>query len=126
MPKKSATARNGAQHHRPRTQKSFELLHPVSQEQALDAEQGTEAVITQVSTAPEVQKASTPTPKESASTRLAARRQAMQRNQQRQTAVLITADHFAYVRKDLIIIAALATIMFSAIVILYFVLGAGA
>jgi len=133
MPKKSATARSGAQRHKPRPQKSFELLHPVSQEQESDAEQETEeAVIAQTSTAtaiataPEVQKASAQPSKQSASTRLAARRQAAQRNQQRHTAALITAEHFAYVRKDLMIIAALAIVMFGAIIVLYFTLGAGA
>src|SRR5439155_20187609 len=59
----------------------------------------------------------------SAATRLAARRQASQRSQQRSAAALITPEHFAYVRKDLITIAILASVMFAAIIILYFVFG---
>jgi hypothetical protein len=59
----------------------------------------------------------------SASARLAARRQAAQRLQQRSTATLITSEHFAYVRKDLIRIAVFAAFMFTAIIVLYFTLG---
>ncbi|GCF07913.1 hypothetical protein [Dictyobacter arantiisoli] len=59
---------------------------------------------------------------QSASARIAARRQASQKTSQRQGAALITAEHFSYVRRDLITIAILATIMVAAIVILYFVL----
>ncbi len=65
-------------------------------------------------------------PKVSASTRMAARRQTTQRTQQRSSATLITAEHFAYVRRDLIIIATLAILMFAAIIVLYFALGRGA
>ena len=68
--------------------------------------------------------ASTP-PKGSAAARLAARRQANQKAQQRAAASLITAEHFVYVRKDLRFIAILAVIMFSAIIILHFVPGIG-
>jgi hypothetical protein len=32
---------------------------------------------------------------------------------------LITPEHFAYVRKDLIIIGVLASVMFAAIIVLY-------
>jgi hypothetical protein len=64
-------------------------------------------------------------PKGSASARLAARRQAAQKTQQRTAVSLITAEHYSYVRKDLIFIAILAAIMFSAIIILYFVPGIG-
>jgi hypothetical protein len=59
----------------------------------------------------------------SASARLAARRQAAQKLQQRSAATLITSEHFAYVRKDLIKIAIFATLMFTAIIVLYFTLG---
>jgi cobalamin biosynthesis Mg chelatase CobN len=57
----------------------------------------------------------------SASARLAARRQATQRTPR--TVSLITAEHFSYVRRDLIFIGILAVIMVAAIIILYFVLG---
>lgn len=62
-------------------------------------------------------------PKGSAAARLAARRQASLRAQQRGSASLITAEHFTYVRHDLITIAVLASIMVAIIVILYFTLG---
>jgi hypothetical protein len=68
--------------------------------------------------------ASTP-PKGSASARLVARRQAMQKAQQRAAASLITSDHYAYVRRDLRFIAILAAIMFAVIIILRFVPGIG-
>jgi cobalamin biosynthesis Mg chelatase CobN len=58
-------------------------------------------------------------PKGSASERLAARRQAGQK--QRSSVTLISAANYAYVRKDLIFIAILAAIMFSVIIILHFV-----
>ena len=64
-------------------------------------------------------------PQGSAATRLAARRQAAQKTPQRSSATLITAEHYAYVRKDLIFIAILAAIMFSVIIILHFVPGIG-
>lgn len=63
-------------------------------------------------------------PKGSASARLAARRQ-NQRSQQRIAPTLITAEHYAYVRKDLIYIAILAVLMFATIIILHFVPGIG-
>ncbi len=57
--------------------------------------------------------------KGSASERLAARRQAVQK--QRTAVNLISAEHYSYVRRDLIFIAILAAIMFSVIIILHFV-----
>jgi len=59
----------------------------------------------------------------SASARLAARRQAAQRLQQRSASTLITSEHFAYVRKDLIKIAVFAVLMFTTIIVLYLTLG---
>jgi len=64
-------------------------------------------------------------PKGSAAARLAARRHGVQKAQQRAAATLITAEHYAYVRRDLVFIAILAVIMFSAIIILHFVPGIG-
>ncbi len=61
----------------------------------------------------------------SAATRPTARRQAAQKTPQRNPATLITAEHYSYVRKDLIFIAILAAIMFSVIIILHFVPGIG-
>ena len=57
----------------------------------------------------------------SASARLAARRQTAQQTQKRAPATMISAENYKYVRKDLIFIAILAAIMFSAIIILHFV-----
>src|SRR5436305_9503117 len=64
-------------------------------------------------------------PKGSAAARLAGRRHVAQKAQQRSTAMLVTAEHYAYVRRDLIFIAILAAIMFAAIIILRFVSGIG-
>ena len=64
-------------------------------------------------------------PKGSASARLAARRQAAQKTQ-RVAPTLITAEHYSYVRKDLIYIAVLAILMFATIIVLHFVPGIGA
>ena len=163
MPKKTTTARGGAQRNKPKAQKSFELVRPASNDRVesemadsdelvtatdVSSIEGEEAkpqalkqpaaksravtsgassvantakVAETVSPTPE---ASTP-PKGSAAARLAARRQANQKAQQRAAASLITAEHFVYVRKDLRFIAILAIIMFSAIIILHFVPGIG-
>ena len=59
--------------------------------------------------------------KSSAAARLAARRQTALRQQVQRSANLVTAEHYAYVRRDLIYILILAVIMFSAIIILHFV-----
>ena len=59
--------------------------------------------------------------KGTAASRLAARRQSVQKTQQRAAANLITAEHYGYVRRDLIIIAVLAFIMFATIIALHFV-----
>jgi hypothetical protein len=63
----------------------------------------------------------TPVTRGSASARLAARRG--QKGQQRAAATLITSEHYAYVTRDLMIIAVLASLMFVAIIVLYFTLG---
>ena len=59
--------------------------------------------------------------KSSAAARLAARRQTALKQQVQRNAGLVTAEHYAYVRRDLIYILILAVIMFSAIIILHFV-----
>lgn len=138
MPKKSSTARSGAQRHRPKAQKNIELVRPVTESQEIEEEeeQVAEPTASSVSTAtttapatpvaPVVQKEKTETSRGSASERLAARRQVAQKAQQRNAATLVTPEHFAYVRRDLITIAVLAVIMFGIIIVLYFFLGAGA
>ena len=61
----------------------------------------------------------------SAAARLAARRQTTLKQQVQRNANLITSEHYAYVRRDLIYILVLAVIMFSAIIILHFVPAVG-
>jgi hypothetical protein len=142
MPKRSSAARGGAQRQKPKAQKNIELVRPVVNEAMPQAGEGTPASAARAATATATSektealatttelaqgKAATETPKaSSASARLAARRQATQRMQQRNASNLITPEHFAYVRKDLIFIAVLAVIMVAAIIILYFTIGATA
>lgn len=140
MPKKSTAARSGAQRQKPRAQKSFEVVRQNSERQEVETEEVTESAETNVSTATiptpeksarepqpaESANATRTAPKGSAAARIAARRQAVQKAQQRSAASLISPEHFTYVRRDLIIIATLAVIMFTAIVVSYFLLGRGA
>src|SRR5436305_7452255 len=105
MPKKAATGRRRAQHNRPKAQKSFELVHP--ERNVTEEESSTPSAKVAVATQAETkiqERQNTPAPG-SASARLAARRQAAQKLQQRSATTLITSEHFAYVRKDLIRIA---------------------
>src|ERR1051326_8191579 len=152
MPKKTAATRGGSQRNKPRVraQKSFEVVRqiPDEHEQEPEAVDSAEPTAVSVSTmsAPEVKETKSKSsangavkksesissdtstvaaPKGSASARLAARRQTMQKAQQRVATSLITSEHYSYVRKDLIIIAILAVIMFSTIIILHFVPGIG-
>ena len=154
MPKKTVAARGGAQRNKPRVrvQKSIELVRQASDERGQEQEQETvsnaEPTAVSISTvaAPEVKESKSKSsvtretrqsestnsdtgvaaaPKGSAAARLAARRQASQKAQQRNAAALITAEHYTYVRRDLVFIAILAAIMFSAIIILHFVPGIG-
>lgn len=85
--------------------------------------------VTTPSTEEETLSIAAPTPSESASpksaaARLAARRTAAQKAQ-RIGVNLITAEHYAYVRADLVKIAILAIIMFGIIIGLHFVPGIG-
>ena len=151
MPKKSTSTRGGAQRNRPRVQKNIELVRQVPAEQELEDTSKAEpaaASVTAVATSPEDRKSTakrsetkrsetkqsetkdtTATteapPKGSAAARLASRRQAAQKTQQRAAATLVTAEHYNYVRQDLRFIAILAAIMFIAIIILRFVPGIG-
>jgi hypothetical protein len=167
MPKKSTTARGGAQRNKPKVQKSFELVREskgqsvdkqvIEEENTGDAEEASEAAVAVTTMeAPEPKKTvrgstklaaqekksessaetkvlpeTPPTesvstaPKGSAAAKLAARRQAAQKSQQRAAATLITADHYTYVRKDLRFILILAIIMLAIIVALHFVPGIG-
>jgi hypothetical protein len=134
MAKKTAHSRSAAQRNKPKTQKSIELVRQTSNEKEVERESDLDeanngvAISTATATTSEIEKedskavASTvPAPKTSASARLAARRQASHKVQ-RSTATLITAEHYRYVRKDLIYIAILAAIMFSILIVLFFVL----
>jgi len=132
MAKKTAHTRSTAQRNKPKTQKSIELVRQTSTEKDIESESGLEeesnGVAVSTATAFESEKeetksvaATTAAPKTSASARLAARRQASQKTQ-RSTATLITAEHYRYVRNDLIYIAILAAVMFSILIVLFFVL----
>lgn len=167
MPKKATSARSGVQRTKPKTQKSFELVRPVSQVQERELEETsvtTEeetplvestsetsatvkplselAALPTVPTVPqkktrssnvatEVAPVETVVPKApaavevpvavakgSASARLAARKNTQRTRSQ---ATLITAEHYSYVRRDLLFIAVLAAVMFIAIIVLYFI-----
>jgi len=144
MPKKLTTTRSAAQRNKPKVQKSFELVRETSEEQDIEAEtsaeeipaaevEGARKARVSESASPAATKTETPAeketstlPKGSAAARMAARRQASQKVQQRNASALVTPEHFAYVRKDLITIAILASMMFVAIIVLYFVLAARA
>ena len=135
MPKKSAAARSGAQR-KPKAQKSIELVRPASdldEEQSELESESTEkpavaparvaTAVTTVEERPvEQEKPTSTAPKGSASARLAARRQATQRSHQRNAATLITPEHFAYVRRDLVTIAVLAVVMITIILVSYYFL----
>lgn len=134
MAKKTAHTRSTAQRNKPKTQKSIELVRQTSTEKEIESESGLEeesnsvAISTATATASENEKedtkavaATATAPKTSASARLAARRQSSQKTQ-RSTVTLITAEHYRYVRNDLIYIAILAAVMFSVLIVLFFVL----
>ncbi len=131
MAKKTAHTRSTAQRNKPKTQKSFELVRQTSTENEVEVDSSPETtdggVTTSTAPAPapksESKSESTKavaTHNASATERLAARRQAAQKAQ-RTSPTLITAEHYSYVRKDLIFIAILALIMLSIIVGLHFV-----
>ena len=135
MAKKTAHTRSAAQRNRPKTQKSIELVRQTPAEKEVENASGLqkESNGVAISTAPattsenkgeETKSVATEVsaPKTSASARLAARRQASQKTQ-RSTATLITAEHYRYVRNDLIYIAILAGIMFTILIVLFFILG---
>jgi len=134
MAKKTAHTRSAAQRNKPKTQKSVELVRQTSTEKEIESESDSEkesngvAISTATATTSENEKVGTKSVATAAtasttstSTRLAARRQASQKTQ-RSTATLITAEHYRYVRNDLIYIAILAAIMFSILIVLFFVL----
>src|SRR5436305_9255994 len=129
MAKKTAHSRSATQRNKPKTQKSIELVRQTSTENDVETNIGLEeesnGVAITTATATELEEKETKsvatTSKTSASARLAARRQAAQK-QQRSTATLITSEHYRYVRNDLIYIGILAAIMFSILIVLFFVL----
>jgi hypothetical protein len=132
MAKKTAHTRSAAQRNKPKTQKSIELVRQTSTEKEVESspEQTSSGVATSTATVPtsvnenggtKSAADSATAPKTSASARLAARRQAAQKTQ-RSSATLITAEHYRYVRNDLIYIAILAAIMLSILIGMYFVL----
>ena len=134
MPKKSTTARAAAQRQKSRAQKSIELVRTQAAEELEQAQEEEESAV-RVATAtispapaPKSEIANSPVataPKGSAAARIAARRQNTQKAQQRSAVALITPEHFAYVRRDLIRIAFLAVIMFAIIIGAYVIIGKG-
>ena len=138
MAKKTARTRN-----RPKAQKSFELVRQTAIEKEAELEDSPEpansdvvtlTTATSVSEKESKKTATVPVPMDesestkaiathnaSASERLAARRQAAQKAQQRSSMTLITAEHYGYVRRDLIYIAILALVMFAVLIGLHFV-----
>lgn len=151
MPKKSASARGGASRNKPKLQKNVQLVRPAPAEndiQDASSEEETpvsatpstaKATTTATVSKPEIAKATksevatTDRQKEkpaaenagagkgSAAARLAARRETALRQQVQRNASLITSEHYAYVRRDLIYIAVLAVIFFTALIVLHFV-----
>jgi len=130
MAKKTAHTRSTAQRNKPKTQKSIELVRQTSTEKEIEVDSSSEPESNGVatSTTSEIENEGTKSvaatataPKTSASARLAARRLASQKTQ-RSAVTLITAEHYRYVRNDLIYIAILAAIMFSILIVLFFVL----
>jgi hypothetical protein len=130
MPKKSASARSGAQR-KPKAQKSVELVRPAAvideqrseEEEQAKAPTTTTAVMEQATEKEKpVSAAPAPASKGSAAAKLAARRQAAAQKAQRNAAIMITPEHFAYVQKDLITVAILAIIMIAIIIGSYYFL----
>ena len=130
MAKKTANTRSAAQRNKPKTQKSVELVRQTSSEKEVEVDNSSEQAISGATKAQTsiTENGGTKTavdtasaPKTSASARLAARRQAVQKTQ-RSSPTLITAEHYRYVRNDLIYIAILAAIMFSILIVLFFIL----
>ncbi len=143
MAKKTARTRSTAQRNRPKAQKSFELVRQTAIEKEAELEDSPEpansdvvtlTTATSVSEKESKKTATVPVPMDesestkaiathnaSASERLAARRQAAQKAQQRSSMTLITAEHYGYVRRDLIYIAILALVMFAVLIGLHFV-----
>jgi len=128
MPKKSASARSGAQR-KLKAQKSIELVRPTSvideqrpEEEEKEAKTTTAATAVMEQSTEQEKTASTTHAKGSAAAKLAARRQATANKAQRNAAVLITPEHFSYVQKDLVTVAVLAVIMIAIVIGSYYFL----
>jgi len=165
MPKKSASARGGAQRNRPKVQKSIELVRqtieeknpfedPTAEAETADVDESTSTNTSTVVTL-EAPSKSTKTdtvkknvaaprsvssvqkgtstgqeggsrePEKPMASRPAARLQTGQKTPQRVAVSLISAEHYSYVRNELMIIAILAVLFFAVIIILKFVPGIG-
>ena len=127
MAKKTAHTRSTAQRNKPKTQKSIELVRQTSTEKEIEVDSSSEpesngvATSMATSTTSEIENEGTKSVAATATARLAARRLASQKTQ-RSAVTLITAEHYRYVRNDLIYIAILAAMMFSILIVLFFVL----
>lgn len=140
MPKKSTSARGGAHRSRPKGPKNIALVTSNVAEQEIEEQESTEEIEEAVSAVTAQKKPKTSKEnKASTSTKQVGTSTASKttsnvtttpttsrssgRSRQRVASQLITAEHFAYVRKDLITIAILASLMFAIIIVLYITLG---
>ncbi|MBX5451601.1 hypothetical protein [Thermogemmatispora sp.] len=133
---KKAGARGGARQ-KARAQKHIELVRQVGGEQA-NAPSHEGGAASQSKLGPKATVAAQARPEEtreqeqmaaaaaaevsrpaSAASKLASRRQVSRAAQR--SAALITPEHYAYVRRDLVMIAILAAIMFATLIVLHFV-----
>jgi hypothetical protein len=120
MPKHTSTVRRRTQRNKSQTQKNIRLVHQDQDITEKEENAETLASDTKEDSKQEIQHTLRPG---SAAAKIAARRQATLKVQQRATASLITAEHFAYVKQDLIRIGIFAVIMFTAIIALYLTIG---
>ncbi len=111
MPKKTAHTRSTAQRNKPKAQKSIELVRPTSTSTSTSTETVTEKEV-EVNNSPEPVNNGAATPAVAAPTPVSVREN---------ESTKATAEHYGYVRKDLIFIAILAIILFGIIIGLHFV-----
>ncbi|GCE49031.1 hypothetical protein EI42_01547 [Thermosporothrix hazakensis] len=123
MPKRSTTARIGAQR-KARAQRNVEVSAPevLQPEQPVKKPKSSTATVTEESTHGEAPAQEATLPKSGARAKLANRRAATQKNQ-RVASSIVTPEHFAYVKKDLLTIGILTVVMLAVMLALYFTIG---
>src|SRR5450755_4309732 len=140
MPKKTTASRSGAQRNRPRAQKSIEVVHqPASvtttEQEPVTDEQSEKTLESYAATPAPATTTATSTTRTAAKTKTATpvvreeppveQESPVPTAPKGSSATLITAEHYAYVKRDLVTIAILASFMFVAIIVLYFILARG-